>query len=137
MGRCRACISNPTKSKIIFINRAITIECYAIVEVVPPGGTIRYLGYEIGTGYLENKNWAIRIQKIQRRLLTATRVATSVEYRVLILNSIVLPSLLFTASVYYIPDWAEKELRISTSNFCGHMQLRQTLGVTRSTRGYW
>uniref|UniRef100_M4C326 RxLR effector candidate protein n=1 Tax=Hyaloperonospora arabidopsidis (strain Emoy2) TaxID=559515 RepID=M4C326_HYAAE len=75
------------------------------------GGTTRYLVYEIGTRDLEHKNWAIRIQKIQRPLLTATRVATSVENRVLILNSIVLPSLLFTASVFDIPDWAEKELR--------------------------
>ena len=32
----------PTKSKIIFLYRAITIECYAGIEVVPPGGTTRW-----------------------------------------------------------------------------------------------
>ena len=52
--------------------------------VVPPGGTTRYLGFAIGTGGLNYKNWALRIQKIQRRLLTATHVATTVENRVLI-----------------------------------------------------
>ena len=77
---------------------------------MPSGATTKYLRYEIGTGQLANKNWAQRIWRIQRRLLTATRVATSVENRILLLNSIVLPLLLFTASVFDLPRWAEKEL---------------------------
>uniref|UniRef100_M4BM98 RxLR effector candidate protein n=1 Tax=Hyaloperonospora arabidopsidis (strain Emoy2) TaxID=559515 RepID=M4BM98_HYAAE len=100
----------PNKSQLVFLNRAITVKRYEGIEVVAPGDSTRYLGYEIGTGDVENKSWSLRIQKIQRRLLTATRVATSVENRVLILNTIVLPSLLFTASVFDIPIWAEKEL---------------------------
>ena len=100
----------PDKSKILFLNRSVKLRSYEGIEVIPPGGTTRYLGFEIGTGGLENKNWALRIQKIQRRLLTATQVATSVENRVLILNSIVLPSLLFTASVFEIPSWAMIEV---------------------------
>uniref|UniRef100_A0AAV1UN62 Reverse transcriptase n=1 Tax=Peronospora matthiolae TaxID=2874970 RepID=A0AAV1UN62_9STRA len=74
------------------------------------GCTARYQGYEIGTGELENENWALRIRKIQRRLLKATRVAASVENRVIILNSIVQPAKLFTSSVFEIPLRAEKEL---------------------------
>ena len=100
----------PTKSQILFLNRAIKVKEYEGIAVVPPGTTTRYLGYEIGTRELVNKNWALRYQRIQRRLLTATRVATSVTNRVLILNSIVLPSLLFTAIVFDIPRWAELEL---------------------------
>ena len=76
----------------------------------------RDLGYEIGTGELVNKNWAQRIRKIQRRLLTATRVATCMEKRVLLLNSIVLPSILFIAIVFELIRWMEKELH---SNYVG------------------
>ena len=46
----------PSKSKIIFLNKSISTERYEGIEVVPTGGTARYLGYEIGTGELENKN---------------------------------------------------------------------------------
>ncbi|CAI5707472.1 unnamed protein product [Peronospora effusa] len=101
---------HPSKSQLIFLNRSVKLEQYEGIDVVPTGETTRYLGYEIGTGELVNKNWAQRIHKIQRRLLTATRVATSVENRVLLLNSIVLPFLLFTAIVFALPRWAEKDL---------------------------
>ena len=59
------------------------------------------MGYEIGTGELVNKKWALRIWRIQRSLLTVTRVATSVTNRELILNSIVLPSILLSAIVFW------------------------------------
>ena len=80
----------PAKSQLLLLNRSVKLERYEGIAVVPTGETTRYLGYEIGTGELVNKNWAQRIRKIQRRLLTATRVAMSVENCVLILNSIVL-----------------------------------------------
>ena len=50
------------------------------------------------------------IQQIQRRLVTAKRVETSVANRVLHLNTIVLTSILFTAIVFELPLWADKEL---------------------------
>ena len=53
----------------------------------------------------------------QRRLLTAKRVATSVTNCVLILNSIMLPSIVFTAMVFDIPHWAELELDNSYKQF--------------------
>ena len=74
-----------------------------MIEVLPPECTTRYLGYEISNGDLKIKNWALRIQKIQGQLSTATRVATSVVNMVLILNSIALPSILLTSSVVDIP----------------------------------
>ena len=57
-----------------------------------------------------NENRAQWIQKIQKRFLRATRVATSVENQMLILNSIVLPSIFITAIVVEIPYWALKKL---------------------------
>uniref|UniRef100_A0AAV1V694 Reverse transcriptase domain-containing protein n=1 Tax=Peronospora matthiolae TaxID=2874970 RepID=A0AAV1V694_9STRA len=125
----------PAKSKLLFLNRAISRASFAGIDIVPSGATTRYLGYEIGTGPLDNKNWAHRIRTIQRRLLTATRVATSVENRVLILNSIVLPSLLFTASVFYVPRWAEKEVHNSYKNFLWeHATVTDKKAATRSTQ---
>ena len=57
-----------------------------------------------------NHNWAQRIRRSRRRLLTATSVATSVQNRVIILNTIILPAVLFTAAVFDIPAWASSEL---------------------------
>ena len=78
---------------------------------------MRYLGYEIGTEALQHHNWALRIRKLQRRLFTAVKVATSVEHRVLILNSIILPSILFTAAVFDIPEWARKAIQTLYKQF--------------------
>uniref|UniRef100_A0AAV1TKQ1 Reverse transcriptase domain-containing protein n=1 Tax=Peronospora matthiolae TaxID=2874970 RepID=A0AAV1TKQ1_9STRA len=100
----------PDESKILFLNRSVILKQYEGIAVVPPGDTTRYMGYEIGAVELVNKDWALRIQKIQLRLITATQVATSVENRVLILNSIALPPLLITASVFDIPQWEMHEV---------------------------
>ena len=124
------------KSQLIFLQRAISVAQYEGIAVFPAGQTTRYLGYAVGTGDLENQNWALRIQQIQRRLVTATRVATSVANRVLLLNSIVLPSILFTAIVFELPLWVEKELTNLYKQLFGHMRRRQTAAVTKSTPGY-
>jgi hypothetical protein len=89
----------PTKSKIIFLNTAVEMETYQGIPVLKHGDTTRYLGYEVGTGELTEVNWAAQIRKIQRRLATATQLSTSVETRVSLLNVIMLPSVLFTASL--------------------------------------
>ena len=81
------------------------------IPVLPHGDTTRYLGYAVGTGELTDVNWAARIRNVQRRLATVTRLATSVEHRVLILNVIILPAVLFTAAVFELPKWAEQQLR--------------------------
>ncbi|KAE9032264.1 hypothetical protein PR003_g5465 [Phytophthora rubi] len=107
----------PTKSQIIFLNTAIQLREYGGIAVLQHSDTVRYLGYEVETGQLTNKNWVARIRKIQRRLATATRIATNVENRVLILNAIVLPSILFTAAVFEMPAWAEKEICNITKQF--------------------
>uniref|UniRef100_A0AAV1VE10 Uncharacterized protein n=1 Tax=Peronospora matthiolae TaxID=2874970 RepID=A0AAV1VE10_9STRA len=69
------------------------------------------LGHQVGTGDLADANWAVRIRTVQRRLATATRLATSVTFRAQILNAILLPGILFTTAVFDTPAWAAQELR--------------------------
>ncbi|POM70978.1 RxLR effector candidate protein [Phytophthora palmivora] len=57
-----------------------------------------------------NVNCVDKIMKIQRRLVIAWRVATSDEDRTEVLNSIVLPAVLFTSAVFPIPVWAANQL---------------------------
>ena len=81
------------------------------------GDTVRYLSYAVGTGELAAANWAARVRNVQQRLTTATRLATSVENRVLILNVIMLPDELFLAAVFKLPPWAEQQLRSLQKQF--------------------
>ena len=92
------------------------------------GDTTRYMGYAVGTGELAATNWAARIRNVQRRLATATKLATSVEHRVLILNVIMLPAVLFTAAVFDPPPWAERQLR----NIQKHFLWRQSTSIEGS-----
>ncbi|KAE9265880.1 hypothetical protein PR003_g32316, partial [Phytophthora rubi] len=101
----------PTKSKAIFLNTAVTLTETNGIPVLQHGDTVRYLGYQVGTGPLTDVNWAARIRNIQRRLATATQLATSVENRVLLLNVIMLPSVLFTAAAFELPTWASRQIR--------------------------
>ena len=103
--------AQPAKSKLIFLYRAIRLVGFHGISVLQAGETTRYLGYEIGTGDLQHRNWALRIRRLQRRLLTASQISTSVASRVLILNAVILPSILFTAAVFEIPSWASKDIQ--------------------------
>jgi hypothetical protein len=82
----------PTKSKAIFLNTSIDVSEIHGIPVLQPGETVRYLGYEVGTGPLTDVNWAVRIRNIRRRLATASQLATSVANRVVLLNVVMLPS---------------------------------------------
>jgi hypothetical protein len=108
-GRLSGLQVQPTKSHVIFLNTEI--EMANGIPVLRHGDTVRYLGHAVGTGNLWDVNWAQRIRGVQRWLATAAQLATSVENRVLILNVIMLPSVLFTAAVFEMPDWAGNELR--------------------------
>ena len=110
-GRLSGLRVQPRKSKLLLLNLTVKCEEVCGIPVLCHGDTTRYLGYLIGTGELTDVNWAARIRTVQRRLATATQLTTSVELRVLILNVIMLPSVLFTAAVFDIPAWAEKQLR--------------------------
>lgn len=90
------------------------------IPVLRHGEAVRYLGYAVGTGDLTTPNWAARARNVQRRLATATRIATSVENRVLILNVIMLPALLFTGAVFELPPWAEQQLLNIQKQFLWH-----------------
>ena len=92
---------------MIIINAAVDREEFCGIPVLRQGDTVRYLGYAVGTGELSTPNWAAHIRNVQRRLATATQLATSVEDRVLILNVIMLPAVLFTAAVFEIPPLGE------------------------------
>ena len=87
------------------------------ISVLQPGAMTRYLGYAVGTENLTDVNWAARFLNFQRRLATATQVATRVEHRVLLLNVIMLRSVLFTAAVFEPPPWAEQQLRYIQKKF--------------------
>jgi hypothetical protein len=101
----------PTKSHLLFLNTAVSLETYSGIPVVKHADTVRYLGYAVGTGELSDVNWAARIRAVQRRLATATQLATSVENRALILNVIMMPSVLFTAAAFDMPKWAAAQIR--------------------------
>jgi hypothetical protein len=127
-GRLSGLQVQSTKSHLIFLNKAVKETTYCGLPVVPSGETVRYLGYEVGTGELTDVNWAGRIRAVQRRLATATRLATSVENRVIILNVILLPSVLFTAGAFDMPAWTEEQLRNLQKQFLW----RKTTSVERS-----
>lgn len=64
-GRLSGLHVQSAKSKVIFLNTAITQLVYHGIQVLEHGDTIRYLGYEVGTGKLTDVNWAVRIQNIR------------------------------------------------------------------------
>ncbi|KAF1324791.1 Rxlr effector protein, partial [Globisporangium splendens] len=85
-----------TKSSYICLNTAVVHEQRCGIPVLKHGETVRYLGIQIGTGNITQANWEDRLQKLRTRLIIAAKVSNSVVGRVLILNSILLPSILFT-----------------------------------------
>lgn len=107
-GRLSGLQVQSAKSMLIFLNKAVELTQFHGLPVLKHGDTVRYLGYQVGTGALTDVNWATRIRNIQRRLATAMRLANSVEHRVTILNVIMLPSVHFTAAAFEKPLWAEK-----------------------------
>ncbi|GMF51547.1 unnamed protein product [Phytophthora fragariaefolia] len=106
----------PQKSQIIFLNSGYPQQLRGNSGGRPQRDN-QVLGVPIRDSNLINVNWALRIRNVQRRLLTATTVATSVANRILVLNTIILPAILFTAIAFEIPPWASKELHILYKNF--------------------
>uniref|UniRef100_A0AAV1UKE2 Uncharacterized protein n=1 Tax=Peronospora matthiolae TaxID=2874970 RepID=A0AAV1UKE2_9STRA len=103
--------AQPAKPKLIdFLNLSIKLDEYLGNSVLRSGETTRYLGYVVGTGELHHRNWALRIRRLQRILVTASTITTSVANWVVVLNAIVLPSILFTAAVFEMPEWARKDV---------------------------
>ncbi|KAF1313879.1 Rxlr effector protein, partial [Globisporangium splendens] len=85
-----------TKSSYICLNTAVVQEQRCGIPILKHGETVRYLGIQIGTGNITQANWEDRLQKLRTRLIIADKVSNSVVGRVLILNSVLLPSILFT-----------------------------------------
>ncbi|KAF1320354.1 Rxlr effector protein, partial [Globisporangium splendens] len=93
----------PTKSSYICLNTAVVQEQRCGIPILKHGETVRYLGIQIGTGNITQANWEDRLQKLRTRLIIAAKVSNSVVGRVLILNSVLLPSILFTAGYIKLP----------------------------------
>ncbi|KAE9273288.1 hypothetical protein PR003_g29950, partial [Phytophthora rubi] len=110
----------PAKSCAIFLYTAIDMRKYHGIPVLKHGDTIRYLGYAVGTGPLTDINWATRIRAVQRRLATASQLSTSVEFRVLMLNVIMLPVILFTAAAFDMPHWVNTQIMNIQKQFLWH-----------------
>ena len=100
----------PAKSELIFLNTAVAISEFEGFTVLCHGQTTRYLGYQVGTVDLVHANWALRIRNVRKRLATAASLSTSVAVRIMLLNAIMLPAVLFTAAVFRLPQWARAEL---------------------------
>ncbi|KAF1329275.1 Rxlr effector protein, partial [Globisporangium splendens] len=94
----------PTKSSDICLNTAVVQEQRCGIPILKHGETVRYLGIQIGTGNITQANWEDRLQKLRTRLIIATKVSNSVVGRVLLLNSVLLPSILFTAGYIKPPS---------------------------------
>ncbi|KAF1313870.1 Rxlr effector protein, partial [Globisporangium splendens] len=86
-----------TKSSYICLNTAVVHEQRCGIPVLKHGETVRYLGIQIGTGNITQANWEDRLQKLRTRLIIAAKVSNSVVGRVLLLSSVLLPSILFIA----------------------------------------
>ncbi|OWZ13594.1 RxLR effector protein [Phytophthora megakarya] len=71
----------------------------------------------MGTNDSTTVNWAQRVRGVQRRLATASHLASSFENRVTIFNVIMLPAILCTATVFDMPLWAEKQQQNLQRNF--------------------
>ena len=89
---------------------AVDFADYAGIPVLRHGDTTRYLEYQVGTGDLVGANWALRIRNIRKRLATAATISSSGAVRILLLNPIMLPAVLFTSAVFRLPHSARSEL---------------------------
>ncbi|OWZ01500.1 RxLR effector protein [Phytophthora megakarya] len=68
------------------------------------GSTTRILGYHFGNHDTAEYNWELRLSNV------ATQVANSVKQRVLLFNTVVLPSILFTGQHFPITAKALQKL---------------------------
>ena len=107
----------PKKSVIIPLNKAIkTHEAYEI-PILQPGDTARYLGIQVGVSNLRAINWELKIRKVARRLAIARTLSNTFQTKVLILNTIILPSILYLAN-HFLPNSAEmKQLEDQYKNY--------------------
>ena len=96
----------PDKSVIIPLNKAIRATQAYEIPILQPGETTRYLGIEVGVRNLRAVNWELKIRKITRRLAIARTLSNTFQSKVLILNTIILPSILFLAR-HFLPNPTE------------------------------
>jgi len=93
--------AQPTKSCYIPLNVAVNQRAFHAIPCLPHGSVTRYLGVNIGTGPLHDANWPTTIQALKVRLAVAAQLHLSVLERVQLLNTVMLPAVLYKAA--YIP----------------------------------
>ena len=96
----------------------------------------RYLGYQMGSGDLVDANWALRIRHVRERLATAASLSTRVAVKIMLMNAIMLPAVLFTVAVSRIPQWARAELHHIQKKFLWQLQ-SQLRHVVHAERSEW
>lgn len=82
---------------VISLNTATKEQTIGGFPIVPYAETTRYLGIEVGTGDITKPNWTKRQQRVQAQLQRLATLFFSTEERTRILNTIILPGILFTA----------------------------------------
>ena len=100
----------PAKSELVFLNTVVALSEFEDIPILLHKQTTRYLGYQVRTEDLVDANWALRIRNVRKRLAIAASLSTSVAVRIMLLNAIMLPAVLFTAAVFRLPQWARAEL---------------------------
>jgi hypothetical protein len=98
----------PNKSVVIPLNRAITATEAHGIPILQPGETARYLGVQVGVSNLRAINWEVKIRKVTKRLAIAKTLSNTFQIKVLILNTIILPSILYLAQ-HFLPNTEEQK----------------------------
>ena len=124
----------PAKSELVFLNTVVALSEFEDIPILLHKQTTRYLGYQVRTEDLVDANWALRIRNVRKRLAIAASLSTSVAVRIMLLNAIMLPAVLFTVAVFRLPQWMRAKLHNMQKQFCGSTPRLLTVADTKSTQ---
>ncbi|KAF1314922.1 Rxlr effector protein, partial [Globisporangium splendens] len=115
--------AQPAKSCYISLNTSATQVKVNGITVIQHGDTVRYLGVQVGTADAVEANWNDRLSKLRSRLVVATQITNTIPGRIMILNAILLPAVLFTASYSKPQPETIRELERVQKQFLWHQSL--------------
>ena len=113
------------KSHFISLAKEIQHIKYEGIPVLPEGATTRYLGVQVGIANLTDINWNRRIEQVKKRVGIMSQKHMSVPYRVLLLNAIFLPAILFTATFLLPTEKHLKSLENIQKNYLWHQTVSE------------
>jgi ribonuclease HI len=105
-GAASGLVVQPAKSVAILLNTAYQLPSLRDIPLMPPHETTRYLGVQIGLSSPGRRNWSLLQAKIEKRLQLLRLTSSSFPHRIHILNTIILPAILFI-SQFHLPTPAE------------------------------